>query len=93
MLLYRFIKFPFLILPFKIMCFNLSFRDHITKLLDNGSAYHCFCTERRLNILRRDAVKLQRVPKYDNRCRHLTPEEVKEKLKSGIPYCIRFKVK
>ncbi|XP_013163297.1 PREDICTED: probable glutamate--tRNA ligase, mitochondrial [Papilio xuthus] len=68
------------------------YKDHITKLLNNESAYHCFCTERRLNILRRDAVKLQRVPKYDNRCRHLTPEEVKEKLKSGIPYCIRFKL-
>ncbi|CAH2069074.1 unnamed protein product, partial [Iphiclides podalirius] len=68
------------------------YNDYIRKLLKNGSAYHCFCTERRLNILRRDAVKLQRVPKYDNRCRNLPPEEVERKIKSGVPYCIRFKL-
>ncbi|KAG6456882.1 hypothetical protein O3G_MSEX010017 [Manduca sexta] len=68
------------------------YRDHIDKLLKNGSAYKCFCTERRLNILRRDALKTQRIPKYDNRCRSLTDEEIKEKMKSGVPYCVRFKL-
>ncbi|CAK1600301.1 unnamed protein product [Parnassius mnemosyne] len=68
------------------------YQDHIAKLLDNGSAYHCFCTERRLNILRRNAIRSQHVPKYDNRCRNLTHDEVKEKIKSGIGYCIRFKL-
>ncbi|XP_013193556.2 probable glutamate--tRNA ligase, mitochondrial [Amyelois transitella] len=68
------------------------YKDHIEKLLDNGSAYRCFCTERRLNLIRRDALKHQRVPKYDNRCRSLTDEEIKEKIKAGTPYCIRFKL-
>ncbi|CAH0698715.1 unnamed protein product [Spodoptera exigua] len=68
------------------------YQDHIQKLLDNGSAYKCFCTERRLNILRRDAVKSQRIPKYDNRCRSLSPEEIKQKMDAGVPYCIRFKL-
>ncbi|XP_053600862.1 nondiscriminating glutamyl-tRNA synthetase EARS2, mitochondrial [Plodia interpunctella] len=68
------------------------YKEHINKLLDNESAYRCFCTERRLNMLRRDAMKHQRVPKYDNRCRNLTELEVKEKIKNGIPYCIRFKL-
>ncbi|PZC77678.1 hypothetical protein B5X24_HaOG203122 [Helicoverpa armigera] len=68
------------------------YQDHIAKLLENGSAYKCFCTERRLNILRRDAVKSQRIPKYDNRCRDLTPDEIKEKMDAGVPHCIRFKL-
>ncbi|CAH0600172.1 unnamed protein product [Chrysodeixis includens] len=68
------------------------YQEHIQKLLDNGSAYKCFCTERRLNILRRDAVRSQRTPKYDNRCRSLTPDEIKEKMDSGVASCIRFKL-
>lgn len=69
-----------------------TFREHITKLEENGSAYKCFCTERRLNVLRRDAVRSHQIPKYDNRCRHLSSQDVKEKINAGIPYCIRFKV-
>ncbi|KAJ2944021.1 hypothetical protein O0L34_g8349 [Tuta absoluta] len=68
------------------------YQKYIKKLLANGSAYRCFCTERRLNILRRDAVRSQRIPKYDNRCRNLTQEEINEKIKAGIPSCIRFKL-
>ncbi|XP_052753871.1 probable glutamate--tRNA ligase, mitochondrial isoform X2 [Galleria mellonella] len=48
--------------------------------------------ERRLNVLRRDAVKSQRVPKYDNKCRNLSEQEIKDKIKAGVPYCIRFKL-
>ncbi|XP_032513816.2 probable glutamate--tRNA ligase, mitochondrial [Danaus plexippus] len=68
------------------------YQEHISKLLANGSAYKCFCTERRLNILRRDAVKSQRIPKYDNKCRNLSHQDIKDKIKAGIPYCIRFKL-
>ncbi|XP_050684681.1 probable glutamate--tRNA ligase, mitochondrial isoform X2 [Leptidea sinapis] len=49
-------------------------------------------TKRRLNILKRDSMKRQQVPKYDNRCRTLTDDAVKEKIISGTPYCIRFKL-
>lgn len=43
------------------------FRYHVNVLLENGSAYHCFCTERRLELLRKEAVRLQEIPKYDNK--------------------------
>ncbi|CAH2099456.1 unnamed protein product [Euphydryas editha] len=68
------------------------YREYIEKLLDNGSAYKCFCTERRLNILRRDAIRSQRIPKYDNKCRSLSHADIKEKMNAGTPYCIRFKL-
>lgn len=61
-------------------------------LLDNGTAYHCFCTDKRLNLLRREAMKLRQVPKYDNRCRHLKLSEVQKRLENNEEHCIRFKV-
>ncbi|XP_033208397.1 probable glutamate--tRNA ligase, mitochondrial isoform X2 [Belonocnema kinseyi] len=66
--------------------------EQVIKLLENGSAYHCFCSERRLEMLRREAARASQVPKYDNRCRHLSQENVKEKLKNGEKHCIRFKL-
>ncbi|XP_023934306.2 probable glutamate--tRNA ligase, mitochondrial [Bicyclus anynana] len=68
------------------------YQEHINKLLDNNSAYKCFCSERRLNLLRRDAVKHQRLPKYDNKCRSLSKEDVDAKIRAGTPHCIRFKL-
>lgn len=62
------------------------------KLINNQSAYYCFCTENRLQLLRREALKRGEVPKYDNRCRHISNDEVKTKLDKGSPFCIRFKV-
>jgi len=37
-------------------------------------------------------MKCGQVPKYDNRCRHFTKDEVKEMIKKNLAYCIRFKV-
>lgn len=45
------------------------YEKYISKLLDNGHAYHCFCSERRLELLKKEAIKAAQVPKYDNRCR------------------------
>lgn len=66
--------------------------QHIETLLQNGTAYRCFCAPKRLDLLRKDALRRREVPKYDNRCRHLTPEDVDKKLKQNAPYVIRFKL-
>lgn len=68
------------------------YREEVKKLLDNGSAYYCFCSDRRLELLRKEALKQRQVPKYDNRCRHLTPVQIAEKLARNDPFCIRFKL-
>lgn len=68
------------------------YKEQVLKLLNNGSAYYCFCTEKRLELLRKEAMKCRQVPKYDNRCRHFTKEEVKEMLRKNSTYCIRFKL-
>ncbi|KAM7351546.1 putative glutamate--tRNA ligase, mitochondrial [Cochliomyia hominivorax] len=66
--------------------------DSVKTLLDNGTAYRCFCTERRLELLRKEAVRTRQIPKYDNKCRHLTEKQINEHLEKQKPFCIRFKL-
>lgn len=68
------------------------YQKYIKELIDSGHAYHCFCSERRLELMRKEAVKARQIPKYDNRCRHLTPGQVAEKIAKNDKYCIRFKL-
>lgn len=68
------------------------YQENVKKLLENGSAYKCFCTSTRLELLRKEAAKTRETFKYDNKCRDLTQEEIDSKLKNGESYCIRFKV-
>lgn len=66
--------------------------EKVKTLLSNGSAYHCFCSESRLDLIRRDALRNRQIPKYDNKCRHLPRDVVEEKLQHGVPFAIRFKL-
>ncbi|KAJ9594272.1 hypothetical protein L9F63_014277 [Diploptera punctata] len=68
------------------------YRIQVKFILNMGAAYHCFCSDRRLDLLRREALRSRQIPRYDNRCRHLSESEVKEKLEEGKPSCIRFKL-
>lgn len=45
------------------------YEKYIDQLLETGHAYHCFCSERRLDLLKKEAIKARQIPKYDNRCR------------------------
>lgn len=65
---------------------------YIKKLLDNKKAYHCFCSEDRLKKLRDNQVKDKKAPRYDNRCRELSGDEVGKKIKSGTDFVIRQKM-
>uniref|UniRef100_A0A1A9W3A8 Nondiscriminating glutamyl-tRNA synthetase EARS2, mitochondrial n=1 Tax=Glossina brevipalpis TaxID=37001 RepID=A0A1A9W3A8_9MUSC len=71
---------------------NQIYTEHVQMLLKNGSAYHCFCTEKRLELLRKEAARVRQIPKYDNKCRYLNAAKTKELLDKGTPYCIRFKL-
>lgn len=62
------------------------------RLLQSGHAYRCFCTERRLELLRKESLRTRQVPRYDNKCRHLTPEQLEPLLAKNTPHCIRFKL-
>mgnify|MGYP006277567153 CR=1 FL=1 len=51
------------------------YREHAERLLDEGKAYHCYCTAEELEEKRQKALNEKRKPLYDGRCRHLTDDE------------------
>uniref|UniRef100_A0A8C1V030 Nondiscriminating glutamyl-tRNA synthetase EARS2, mitochondrial n=2 Tax=Cyprinus carpio TaxID=7962 RepID=A0A8C1V030_CYPCA len=61
-------------------------------LLQTGHAYYCFCSNQRLDLLKREAQRSGHVPRYDNRCRRLQPEQVQQRLAQGVPAVVRFKL-
>nr|CAD7262931.1 unnamed protein product [Timema shepardi] len=68
------------------------YRDQVNHLLEIGAAYPCFCSDTRLGLLKREALRARQVPRYDNKCRHLSLEDRREKLNRYDSYCIRFKL-
>ncbi len=62
------------------------------KLIQEGKAYHCFCTKEALDKKREIALAAKQNVGYDGTCRHLSSEQLEEKLAAGIPAVIRFKV-
>lgn len=58
------------------------------RLLDEGKAYKCFCTEEELQKKRENAADRQDNYQYDKHCRNLTPDQHP----AGKPYVVRFKV-
>ncbi|KAI4899608.1 hypothetical protein NFI96_027579 [Prochilodus magdalenae] len=61
-------------------------------LLKSGHAYHCFCTNQRLELLKKEALRSGQTPRYDNRCRSLHADQVQEKLSTGVPSVVRFRL-
>ena len=51
-------------------------------LIEKGCAYHCFCTEERLQTLEHG---------YDRYCRDLPADEAKKRIDAGEKFVIRFK--
>ncbi|MGN0243966.1 MAG: glutamate--tRNA ligase [Lachnospiraceae bacterium] len=62
--------------------------EYAKQLIEKGEAYYCFCDKERLDSLRTE-VAGKEISIYDKHCLSLTPEEVQEKLDSGVPYVIR----
>ncbi len=65
------------------------YQEYIQKLLKTGDAYYCFCTEERLKEVREKQQEQKLPPKYDGKCKHLSKEEVSQKIKNGEKYVIR----
>lgn len=68
------------------------YKDLANKLLEQGKAYRCFCTDEELNLKKEKAKEEKKSLHYDGTCRDLSEDVIKEKIKQGIPYTIRFKV-
>jgi len=64
----------------------------IHQLLDNGHAFHCFCSAERLQEVRARQMAEKFTPGYDGHCNRLTPEEVARKLAANEEHVIRMRI-
>jgi glutamyl-tRNA synthetase len=61
-----------------------SFYEEILKSLrEMGAIYPCFCSEERLEALRKEQAARGEPPRYDGRCRSLLPGEAERRTASG----------
>ncbi|AMA74475.1 glutamate--tRNA ligase [Aneurinibacillus thermoaerophilus] len=68
------------------------YKEYIDKLVEEGKAYHCYCTEEELNA-EREAMKARcETPRYSGKCRHLAPEQIEAYKAEGRTSSIRFRV-
>jgi nondiscriminating glutamyl-tRNA synthetase len=68
------------------------YHDYITKLVDRGEAYYCFCSEKELEDRRKAQLDKGDSAIYDGRCRRLTKEEAEKKIATGENPSIRFRM-
>ena len=50
------------------------------KLISENKAYYCFCSQERLDELKKEQAALKKSPMYDRLCRNLNADEIKTKL-------------
>ncbi len=68
------------------------YREHVEKLVANGTAYKCFCTAEELEAVRKQQIAAKVPPRYPGTCRNLTESEIDANAAAGKPFTIRMKV-
>lgn len=59
-------------------------------LVENGRAYHCYCTSAELSAMRTEQMANKSPLGYDGRCRRLSAEQIAEREDAATPSVIRF---
>lgn len=62
------------------------YREVMQQMLNDGKAYHCYCSKERLEQLRGDQMARKEKPRYDGKCRHGVPTPPE-----GVSPVVRFK--
>lgn len=68
------------------------YKEHAQKLIDNKTAYYCFCSEDDLQKMRDEQTAAKKPPMYNRHCLNLSDEEVAKKIADKVPYVIRQKI-
>nr|MBN2277876.1 glutamate--tRNA ligase [candidate division Zixibacteria bacterium] len=68
------------------------YTPYIRRLLDSDKAYRCFCSPEELRKAREKAMAEKSSPQYNQKCRHLSQEEIDRNLEDGVPYAIRIAI-
>ncbi|MEP6733075.1 MAG: glutamate--tRNA ligase [bacterium] len=67
-------------------------RTDAERMLANGTAYRCFCTQEELAERRAAAEASGESFRYDRRCDRLDRAEVERRVTAGMPFTVRFRV-
>ncbi|WP_069789879.1 glutamate--tRNA ligase [Cyanobacterium sp. IPPAS B-1200] len=68
------------------------YRQAIQTLVEKGLAYPCYCTPEELDEMREKQKATNQAPRYDNRHRNLSAEQIAEFEAQGRKPVIRFKI-
>jgi len=68
------------------------YREHAQRLLDEGKAYLCFCTEAELQKEREQALSQQRQAIYSGKCRMIDPGEASRRQAAREAAAIRLRI-
>lgn len=68
------------------------YEKYYQELLDQDHAYLCFCSQEKLELTRKVQMASGQPPRYPGTCRHLSKEEVEQKLSEGQKPALRFRM-
>jgi glutamyl-tRNA synthetase len=67
------------------------YRHWSEHLLEQDKAYRCYCSPQRLDTRRHEMIAKGQPPRYDGRCRYMTPSECAREEARGIAPVVRLK--
>lgn len=68
------------------------YKEYSLKLLEDGRAFLCYCTEQELQTYRGAMLRDGKAPRYHGRCRELTAKQKQDKERKGLVPCVRYRV-
>lgn len=68
------------------------YSNYTERLFREAKAYKCFCSNERLEALRKEQISKGMMPRYDGRCRSLSKEEISKLESEGLRPVLRFRI-
>ncbi len=68
------------------------YQKYVSQLIEGGKAYYCYVTEEETEDMKRVARAEHRPPRFDNRGRNFSKEEMEARKTKGIKPTVRFKI-
>lgn len=78
--------------PYRVSERLPNYETHANELIEAGGAFRCFCSQERLDAVRRDQQKRGETPKYDGHCLNLNDDEVRRRVDAGESHVVRLRV-
>lgn len=68
------------------------YKKYLEKLLEENTAYYCFCLPDELEAKRQDQMSRGLAPKYDGTCKNISKETIEKNIRENKKSVIRFKI-